>query len=108
MAMKYSGGAVAARLLLRKQNGMVLRRVRRRWATPRVVATTSATFPRIKMTSPGLRYHVTVAFRQGYGATFSARSTALDYAEQQLRRLLAEYDELENEDFAGIYCELQG
>ena len=60
------------------------------------------------MTPPGLRYHVTVAFRQGYGETFSARSTALEYAEQQLRKLLVEYDELENEDFAGIYCELAG
>ena len=60
------------------------------------------------MTPPGLRYHVTVAFRQGYGETFSARATALEYAEQQLRKLLAEYDQLENENFAGIYCELQG
>jgi hypothetical protein len=60
------------------------------------------------MNPPGLRYHVTVAFRQGYGETFTARSTALEYAEQQLRKLLAEYHELENEDFAGIYCELHG
>src|SRR5262245_34036800 len=42
------------------------------------------------MTSPGLRYQVTVAFRQGYGETFTARSSALDYAEQQLQKLLAE------------------
>lgn len=60
------------------------------------------------MTPPGLRYLVTVAFRQGYGEIFSARAAALEYAEQQLRKLLAEYHELENEDFAGIYCELQG
>lgn len=60
------------------------------------------------MTSPGLRYHVTVAFRQGYGQTFGARSTALEYAEQQLQKLLAEHDGLEHEDFAGIYCELEG
>jgi hypothetical protein len=60
------------------------------------------------MNPPGLRYHVTVAFREGYGETFSTRSTALEYAEQQLRRLLGEHDRLENEDFAGIYCELQG
>ena len=52
--------------------------------------------------------HVTVAFRQGYGETFAARSNALDYAEQQLQKLLAEYHELEHEDFAGIYCELEG
>jgi len=60
------------------------------------------------MTSPGLRYHVTVAFRQGYGAIFSARSAALDYAEQQQQKLLAEHDGLEPAEFAGIYCELEG
>jgi hypothetical protein len=60
------------------------------------------------MTPPGLLYHVTVAFRQGYGETFGARSTALEYAAQEQRKLLAQYPALENEDFAGIYCELQG
>jgi hypothetical protein len=60
------------------------------------------------MTTPGLRYYVTVAFRQGYGETFTARSSALEYAEQQLQKLLAEHNELEHEDFAGIYCELEG
>jgi hypothetical protein len=60
------------------------------------------------MTSPGLRYHVTVAFRQGYGETFSARTAALEYAGQQLQKLLAEHGGLEPADFAGIYCELEG
>jgi hypothetical protein len=60
------------------------------------------------MSSPGLCYHVTVAFRQGYGETFAARSTALEYADQQLQKLLAEYDGLRHEVFAGIYCELEG
>src|SRR5678815_4339983 len=57
-------------------------------------------FAQFDMTSRGLRYHVTVAFRQGYGETFSARSTALEYAEQQLNKLLAEHDGLEHETFS--------
>jgi hypothetical protein len=49
-----------------------------------------------------------VAFRQGYGETFSARAAALEYADRQLQKLLAEYGALEHEDFSGIYCELEG
>lgn len=39
------------------------------------------------MNPPGLRYHVTVAFRQGYGEAFGSRSAALEYAEKELQRL---------------------
>jgi hypothetical protein len=53
-------------------------------------------------------YHVTVAFRHGYGASFPTAESALEYAEAEMEQLLAEYEEFEREDFAGIYCELEG
>jgi hypothetical protein len=53
-------------------------------------------------------YHVTVAFRQGFGESFRDFEAALDSAELQMQSLLLEYRELESEDFAGIYCEQHG
>ena len=55
-----------------------------------------------------MRYYVTVAFRQGYGQTFDAPYTALEYAEDQMHKLLAEHAELEQEDFEGIFCVPEG
>ena len=60
------------------------------------------------MSSESRVFHVTVAFRHGYGESFSRLDAALDYAETQMHTLLAQYEELENEDFDGIYCERQG
>jgi hypothetical protein len=53
-------------------------------------------------------YHVTVTFRQGYGKSFGDLEAALEYAELQAQSLLSEYEELEGEDFEGIYCEREG
>ena len=49
-------------------------------------------------------YEVTVSFRQGYGDRFGSADEALAYAETQMHELLGEYEELEKEDFDGIYC----
>jgi hypothetical protein len=51
--------------------------------------------------------HVTVALQQGDGATFTDMDSAPDYAETEMHKLLGEYEELEAEDFDGVYCECE-
>jgi hypothetical protein len=57
---------------------------------------------------PPTAFHVTVAFGSGYGKSFSRLDAALAYAEAQMQTLLLDHEELEKEDFDGIYCEREG
>ena len=49
-------------------------------------------------------YEVAVLFRQGHGDRFNSADEALDYAETEMHKLLGQCEELEQEDFDGIYC----
>jgi hypothetical protein len=62
--------------------------------------------PKLDMSTPASKpYYVTVLFRQGYGDHFATADEALEYAEMEIHRLLAEHEELECEPFEGVYCQ---
>jgi hypothetical protein len=49
-------------------------------------------------------YEVAVLFRHGHGDRFNSAAEALEYAETEMHKLLGQWEELEQEDFEGIYC----